>query len=46
MQIEIDIPLTEEELKQEIADQIEEFKRIGLLPVTDDEDSNESENNK
>lgn len=43
MQIEIDIPLTEEKLKQEIIEQIKEFKKNGLLPITDD-DSNESEN--
>ena len=43
MQVVIDIPFAEEELKQEIAEQIKEFKRNGLLPITDDEDSNESE---
>ena len=33
MQIVIDIPMTEEEIKNEIEEQIEDFRRRGLLPI-------------
>lgn len=33
MQIVIDIPMTEEEIKSEVEEQIEDFRRRGLLPI-------------
>lgn len=37
MQIVIDIPMTDEEIKNELEEQAEDFRRMGLLP-TESED--------
>ncbi len=42
MQIEIDIPMTEEEIKNEFEEQTEDFRRRGLLPI-ESEDKAENE---
>lgn len=37
MQIVIDIPMTEEEIKNEFEEQTEDFRRKGLLPIESEE---------
>ncbi len=37
MQIAIEVPMTDEEIKKEIEETTEEFRRRGLLPIESEE---------
>jgi hypothetical protein len=37
MQIVIDVPMTEEEIKNEFEEQTEDFRKRGLLPIESEE---------
>ena len=43
MHVVIDIPITEEELQNEFEEQLEDFRRKGLLPI-ESENENETDN--
>lgn len=44
MKLVIDIPMTEEEIKNEIKETVEDFRRRGLLPIEESEVRNETDN--
>lgn len=41
MKLIIDIPMTEEEIKNKIEEAAEDFRRRGLLPIEESEDKTE-----
>lgn len=46
MQLVLELPWTDEELQKEFEEQLEEFRRMGLLPIeADTGEQNESNSN-
>ena len=39
MQITVEVPITDEELQNEMEEQTREFRRLGLLPIEEGESS-------